>query len=445
MGIPSLRLNIRTKLRFEHELFCAIPAMRPSGVLGSFANSPNNHCTSFLETQRLRSSMQLLYKGCICRLEPTSKAIAAERRDLVKQYEAAEAVQVPTVDMKIKARPSPEEPAARVVSPTGIPAAGSSVTDVDSTREVSQPPADSRQQQCAPHRTRAETTPQPVQVPSAQSPAAIIAQKPSPSRVDPTRSAPEASSGAPAEGVAQPLVAGQVQANSTSHELEESSEPRNGTSQGSELRGGFLGSALAGKLGKQAAPTAAQPAANTQAGQQTSPAASCTQHGSEAAQTEAPLLGGFLGKALSGKSRTENAAIPVETNNHAANAQPLQATSHIPSSEAIHTGATAQASTQRTGDDDDAAIGRLTTQKGEVPSVSSPADEIIAEVPPEKSTAAAQQVAHRALASKPATLRPPRSGDAACSTRVPPQTACHRSLIPCSMLPYLAGLSRSWD
>ncbi|CAL8468728.1 g8268 [Coccomyxa elongata] len=340
------------------------------------------------------------------RLEPTSKALAAERRDLVKQYEAAEAVQVPTVDMKIKARLSPDLPAARVVSPTGIPAASSSVTDVDSTREVSQPPADSQQQQCAPHRTRAETTPQPVQVPSAQLPAA---QKPSSSRVDPTRSAPEASSGAPSEGVAQPLVAGQVQANSSSHELKESSEQRNGTRQGSELRGGFLGSALAGMSGKQAASTAPQPAEKAQAGQQTSPAASRTQHGSEAAQTEAPLQGGFLGKALSGKSRTDNTAIPGETNTHAANAQPLQATSHIPSSERIRIGAAAQASTQQTGDDD-AAIGSLTTQKGEVPSMSSAADNIIAEVPPEKSTAVALQVAHRALASKPATLRPPPSG-----------------------------------
>ncbi|BDA43286.1 probable RNA polymerase II-associated protein 3 at N-terminal half [Coccomyxa sp. Obi] len=340
------------------------------------------------------------------RLEPTSKAIAADRRELVKQYEAAETVQVPAVDMKITARPSTEVLAAPALSPTRSPVAGSSITDVISTREVSQPLADSLQQHCAPGRTDAELTPQPVQASPAQQPAAIAAQKPSPSRVDATRSAAEASSRAPAEGALQPLVAGQVQANGTPHEQKESSKASSGISHGSELQGGFVGSALAGKSGKQTGPTAAQPAANAQAGQQTSPAASCTQHGSEAAETKPPLQGGFLGKALSGKSRTDNAAISGEPDKQAAQAQAIQATSRVPSNEGIGNGAAAQASTQQTGGDD-AALGSFTTRKGET---ASPADDIVAEGPPEKSTAAALQVAYRALASKPATLRPPTSG-----------------------------------
>lgn len=334
----------------------------------------------------------------------------------MKQYEAAEAVHVPAVDMKITARPLTALPAAAVLSPKRNPAAGSSISDVIITRDVSQPPADSLQQHCAPDMTGAEVTPQPVQALPAQQAAANAARKLSPRRVDPTMPAPEALSGAPAQGAVLPLTEGQVQANGTPREQEECSKPSSGTNQGSEVQGGFLGSALAGKAGKHAGPTAAQPAASAHPGEQTFPAASYTQHGSEAAETVLPLGGGFLGKALAGKSRTDSAAVMGKTDKHAAQAQAIQATSDVPSNESIPNGAAAQAGTQQTGDEG-AALGSLTPQKGEAPSVSSPADEIITETPPEKSTAAALQVAHRALASKPATLRPPTSGDAACSIR----------------------------
>ena len=339
------------------------------------------------------------------RLEPTSKAIASKRRDLVKQYEAAEAIQIPAVNIKIKARLSNEVPSAPPVSSTKSAAVGSSITGAISTTEVSQPHGDSLQTHSAPDRMDAEMTPQPLEA----SPAELPAAKPG---MGPTRSAPEASSEALAEGVVQPVVAGQVQANGTSHEVKESPKPGSGTLQGSELQGGFLGSALAGKSGK-ATPTAAQPAASAQAGQQTPSAASCTQHGSVAAETKPTLQGGFLGKALSGKSRTDNAGTFGDTDKHAAQGEANQATSQVPSHEAVDTGAAAQASTHN--DVDDAALGSLATPKAEAALVPSPVHEIVADAPPEKSTAAALQVAHRALADKPVSLRPPTSGNAACS------------------------------
>ena len=207
-----------------------------------------------------------------------------------------------------------------------------------------------------------------------------------------------------------------------------------------ELQGCFLGSALAGKAGKQAAGTISQPITQTQAGQQESTTASSqAQNGLAAVEMTSELQGGFLGKALAGKSRPKAAAATSETDKNAAETQASEPMSKSPDATASQgtsshatSNCAAVAANVQLGESGVGTVSRAAAGEPKAPSSAQSSTAKGAEdAPAEKSTAAALEVAQRALAAKQLPLRTPTSGTPlaanSCSCHCQLKTAC----LPC--------------
>lgn len=260
-----------------------------------------------------------------------------------------------------------------------------------------------------------------------------------------TTAVPRASASGGAEGAVKPAPTQHAQTKGTVQEQNEvpaSPAPRSSMQQaeGSELRGGFLGSALTGKAGKQAAGTISQPLPQTQAGQQESTTASSqAQNGLATLEMTSELQGGFLGKALAGKSRPKAAAATSETDKNAAETHASEPMSKSPdatasqgtSSHATSNGAAVAANVQL-GASGVGTVSRAAAGEPKAPSSAQSSTAKGAEdAPAEKSTAAALEVAQRALAAKQLPLRTPTSGTPlaanSCSCHCQLKTAC----LPC--------------
>ena len=381
---------------------------------------PKDKNTGGLDGVELPSETSLFHR----RLEPTSKALAAERQDLVVKYEAAEKPQAsPRIQMEIQ--PGSLTSAVPAVDPAPFqpptesrPAKAALQEAVISSNAATSPTrAPQQKQESAPgvdaaDAATAERTPSP----KYQKGSGELGQAAS-SKENVKVLVPKASTRSKAEGALEPVSGQHAQAKSTAASQKEpdaSLAPR--SAKGADLRGGFLGSALAGKLSKQVVPSEAQPAAQTDTGQQQSSAASShTQNGSATAEEKSNLQGGFLGRALAGKSKPAAAAIaPIAAKTEATQAMgqsPDTSTPQGPASHGTLNGTAAPSKSEQNG------AGKADTSSSEaavktalpspaLPSTAENADE----VPAEKSTAAALEVAQRALAARQATLRTPTSG-----------------------------------
>ena len=346
------------------------------------------------------------------------------------KYEAAEKpLSPPKIRMKLTTGPLtsavPLGGSARSQTPAESRAAGNALQEAVSSSNTSPSPAISPQQKHkgTPGKGATDAASQDVKSPPSSEKTKGNADegRVASSKENITTAVPKASASGGAEGAVKPAPTQHAQTNGTVREQNEvlaSPAPRSSVQQakGSELRGGFLGSALAGK---QAADTIRQPLPQTQAGQQESTTASSqAQNGLATVEKTSELQSGFLGKALAGKSRPKAAAATSETDKNAAKTQASEHMSKSPdatasrgtSSHATSNGAAVAANVQLgasgVGTESRAAAGEPKAPSSAQSSTAKGAED----APAETSTAAALEVAQRALAAKQLPLRTPTSG-----------------------------------
>lgn len=205
-----------------------------------------------------------------------------------------------------------------------------------------------------------------------------------------------------------------------------------------ELKGGFLGSALAGKAAKRAAETEAQPAINGPRQQQSSAAYSL---GHTKLEARSGLQSGFLGKALAGKFKAEAAVAKLS-----AKLTTEAGTAHKPGQTSESTAQQRWAGHAAENGTAALSLGQQTLQReseawsapvAKAPAPSKPAEsatKTLSAAPIAEGTPVALGAVQRALPAKQAALRAPTSGNACRKQRQMPCGA-HLDLMRLTCLP----------